>query len=154
MSDQQARDAERWRQIEDTCWKALNSPAHERLSVLDEACADDHDLRREVESLLAVQSAVPGFLETPAGDIAADLAATDDLVGRRLGPYVIGEWVGSGGMGDVYRARDEHLARDVALKILPGVLADSGERSARLMVEAQIVASLNHPNIAAIYGVE
>jgi hypothetical protein len=154
MSDQESRDAQRWRQIEDTCWKALDSPAHERSAVLDEACGDDRDLRHEVESLLAVQSAVPGFLETPAGDIAADLAATDDLTGHRLGPYLIGEWIGSGGMGDVYRARDEHLGRDVALKILPGVLADSGERSLRLLAEAQVVASLNHPNIAAIYGVE
>jgi eukaryotic-like serine/threonine-protein kinase len=155
MSDQGAPDAERWRQIEDTCWKALTRPVHEHGSILDDACAGDPDLRHEVESLLAVQSAIPTFLETPAGDIAADLLATaNDLTGRRLGPYVIGEWVGSGGMGDVYRARDEHLARTVALKILPGVFADSGDRSARLMAEAQVVASLNHPNIAAIYGLE
>ena len=155
MSDEASSGAERWRQIEDICWNVLNRPAHERASLVEEACVGDPDLRGEVESLLAVQSAVPTFLETPAGEIAADLLATDDnLTGRRLGPYVIGEWVGSGGMGDVYRGRDEHLARDVALKILPGVFAENGDRSARLMTEAQVVASLNHPNIAAIYGFE
>jgi eukaryotic-like serine/threonine-protein kinase len=155
MSDKALSGAERWRQIEDACWNVLNQPVHERASILEEACAADPDLRREVESLLAVQSAVPTFLETPAGDIAADLLATDNnITGRRLGPYRIGEWIGSGGMGDVYRARDEHLGRDVALKILPSVFADNGDRSARFMAEAQVVASLNHPNIAAIYGFE
>ena len=155
MSDEASSGAERWRQIEDICWNVLNRPAHERASLVEEACVGDPDLRGEVESLLAVQSAVPTFLETPAGEIAADLLAADNnLTGRRLGPYVIGEWVGSGGMGDVYRGRDEHLARDVALKILPGVFAENGDRSARLMTEAQVVASLNHPNIAAIYGFE
>jgi serine/threonine-protein kinase len=154
MSDNGASGAERWRQVEDICWSVLNRPVHERASLLEEACAADSDLRREVESLLAVQSAVPTFLETSAGDVAADLLATDNNVGGRLGPYRIGEWIGSGGMGDVYRARDEHLGRDVALKILPSVFADSGDRSARFMAEAQVVASLNHPNIAGIHGFE
>jgi serine/threonine-protein kinase len=155
MSDEESSGAERWRQIQDVCWNVLNRPVHERGSILDEVCAGDPDLQREVESLLAVQSAVPTFLETPAGEIAADLLATDiDVTGRRFGPYLIGEWIGSGGMGDVYRARDEHLVRDVALKILPSVFAESDDRSARFMAEAQAVASLNHPNIAAIYGFE
>jgi hypothetical protein len=155
MTDEASSGAERWRQVGDICWNVLNRPAHERASIVDEACVDDPDLRREVESLLAVQSAVPTFLETPAGEIAADLLATDDnLTGRRLGPYVIGECVGSGGMGDVYRARDEHLARDIALKILPGRLCRERRRFSAIMAEAQVVASLNHPNIAAIYGFE
>jgi serine/threonine-protein kinase len=155
MNHQESPKAERWQQIEDICWDVLNRPGHERGSILDEACAGDPNLRREVESLLAVQPAVPTFLETPASELAADLLAVDNnVIGCRLGPYVIGEWIGSGGMGDVYRARDEHLARDVALKILPGVFGESGDRSARFMAEAQVVASLNHPNIAAIYGFE
>jgi eukaryotic-like serine/threonine-protein kinase len=154
MSDDASSDTERWRQIEEICWTVLNRPVHERGSLVEEACAGDFDLQREVESLLAVQSAVPMFLETAAGDIAADLLAADSVTGRRLGPYLIGDCIGSGGMGDVYRAHDEHLGRDVALKILPGVFANSADRSARLMAEAQVVASLNHPNIAAIYGFE
>src|SRR5262245_297285 len=119
MSDEEG--ARRWRQVEDICWNLLERPAHERASIVEAACAGDPELQREVESLLAVQTSVPRFLETAAGEIAAELLATDgNLTGRRLGPYVIGEWIGSGGMGDVYRARDEHLVRDVALKILPG----------------------------------
>jgi serine/threonine-protein kinase len=154
MSDDASSDTERWRQIEEICWTVLNRPVHERGSLVEAACAGDFELQREVESLLAVQSAVPTFLETPAGDIAADLLAADSVTGRRLGPYLIGECIGSGGMGDVYRAHDEHLGRGVALKILPGVFANSADRSARLMAEAQVVASLNHPNIATIYGFE
>ena len=78
MSGKASSGAQRWRQIEDICWNVLNRPLHERASILEEGCAADPELRREVESLLATQSAVPTFLETPAGDIAADLLATDN----------------------------------------------------------------------------
>ena len=72
--------------------------------------------------------------------------------GSRLGPYVIGAPLGAGGMGEVYRARDSTLQRDVALKILPELFALDSDRLARFRSEAQVLASLNHPNIAAIYG--
>ncbi len=74
--------------------------------------------------------------------------------GFRLGPYEILSLLGSGGMGEVYRARDTKLRREVALKILPEVFAADPERLARFRREAQVLATLNHPNIAAIYGVE
>jgi eukaryotic-like serine/threonine-protein kinase len=74
--------------------------------------------------------------------------------GTRLGPYEILSPVGAGGMGEVYRARDTKLNRDVALKVLPEVFAANAERMARFQREAQVLASLNHPNIAAIYGLE
>jgi serine/threonine-protein kinase len=74
--------------------------------------------------------------------------------GSRLGAYEIVAAIGAGGMGEVYRARDTRLNRDVALKILPELFADDVERLARLHREAQLLASLNHPNIAAIYGLE
>src|SRR5436190_9107887 len=74
--------------------------------------------------------------------------------GTRLGHYEILSPLGSGGMGDVYRARDERLHRDVALKVLPERFAIDHDRMARFTREAQLLASLNHPNIAAIYGVE
>ena len=74
--------------------------------------------------------------------------------GARLGPYVIGAPLGAGGMGEVYRARDSRLDRDVAVKVLPDLFAGSPERLARFQREAQVLASLNHPNIAAIYGIE
>ena len=74
--------------------------------------------------------------------------------GTKLGPYEILSPLGAGGMGEVYRARDSRLQRDVAIKVLPEVVARDAERLARFQREAQVLASLNHPNIAAIYGLE
>ena len=74
--------------------------------------------------------------------------------GIRVGVYEIVELIGAGGMGEVYRARDTNLARDVAIKTLPDISTGDSERLARLRREAQVLASLNHPNIAAIYGLE
>lgn len=74
--------------------------------------------------------------------------------GARLGPYEVLSLLGAGGMGEVYRARDHRLNRDVALKVLPDILARDPDRLARFRREAQVLASLNHPNIAAIYGLE
>src|SRR5215831_15052260 len=74
--------------------------------------------------------------------------------GTRLGPFEILAAIGAGGMGEVYRARDMKLNRDVALKILPDAFIADGDRIARFRREAQVLASLNHPNIAHIYGFE
>ncbi len=74
--------------------------------------------------------------------------------GDRLGPYEVLSALGAGGMGEVYRARDATLNRDVALKVLPDGFALDPDRLARFKREAQVLASLNHPNIAAIYGFE
>src|SRR5437868_1801686 len=76
------------------------------------------------------------------------------MTGTRLGPYEIVAAIGAGGMGEVYRARDTQLNREVAIKILPDAFASDPGRVARFKREAQLVASLNHPNIAAIYGFE
>jgi serine/threonine protein kinase len=76
------------------------------------------------------------------------------LPGKRLGPYEILSAIGSGGMGEVYRARDTRLDRTVAIKVLPVHLADDPERGERFEREARLLASLNHPHIAAVYGVE
>ena len=72
--------------------------------------------------------------------------------GTKLGPYEIVAPLGAGGMGEVYRARDTKLGRDVALKVLPEAFAKDCERMVRFQREAQMLASLNHPNIASIYG--
>ena len=74
--------------------------------------------------------------------------------GTRLGPYEIAAQIGEGGMGEVYRATDTKLKRDVAVKVLPSALAADPERLARFQREAEVLASLNHPNIAAIHGLE
>jgi len=74
--------------------------------------------------------------------------------GTRLGPYEVTAQIGAGGMGEVYRARDAKLDRDVAIKVLPDVVAQDAERLARFDREARTLAALNHPGIAAIYGLE
>src|SRR5918996_1321343 len=74
--------------------------------------------------------------------------------GARIGAYEIAALIGAGGMGEVYRARDTRLNRDVALKVLPELFAADPDRLARFKREAQLLASLNHPHIAAIYGLE
>src|SRR5579864_1070755 len=76
------------------------------------------------------------------------------LPSQRLGPYEILSAIGAGGMGEVYRARDGRLNRDVALKVLPEIFAADPDRMARFEREARVLGALNHPNIAAIYGLE
>ena len=75
-------------------------------------------------------------------------------LGIRLGAYTVGHKIGSGGMGEVYRATDTSLGRDVAIKVLPEAFAQDAERLARFEREARTLASLNHPNIAIIHGLE
>jgi len=82
------------------------------------------------------------------------MAAPSKLVGETLGHYKILEQIGAGGMGVVYRARDNKLGREVALKVLPEDVAHDRERMGRFEREAQVLALLNHPNIAAIHGLE
>ena len=74
--------------------------------------------------------------------------------GTRLGRYQVAAEIGAGGMGEVYRATDPDLKRDVAIKVLPATFASDPERLTRFQREAEILASLNHPNIAIIYGLE
>src|SRR3989475_1346787 len=74
--------------------------------------------------------------------------------GTKLGPYELLAPLGAGGMGEVYRARDTRLGREVAIKVLPAAFANDAQRMARFQREAQVLASLNHPNIASIYGLE
>src|SRR5436190_22948892 len=76
------------------------------------------------------------------------------MIGETIAHYRITAKLGQGGMGEVYRAHDTKLGREVAIKVLPAALAGDADRMARFTREAQVLASLNHPNIAAIYGVE
>jgi serine/threonine-protein kinase len=76
------------------------------------------------------------------------------MIGHAIGPYQIVAKLGEGGMGEVYRAADTNLKRAVAIKVLPESVATDRDRLARFQREAEVLASLNHPNIAAIYGLE
>lgn len=148
---------ERWADIDRLLGEALECEPHERGAFLQLACADNEELRRELESLIAHASGAGDFLEHPALELVRTVRtmAREPLsVDSQLGPYRILGLVGSGGMGDVYRARDTRLERDVALKVLPALFAADSDRLARFKREAQVLASLNHPHIAAIYGFE
>ena len=148
---------DRERDIERMCHAALECPVAERAAFLAEACGDDAALRREVDSLLAQAGAASSFLETPVLAAAAQLVGTAGpvlVVGQRIGAYTILSELGSGGMGEVYRALDATLGREVALKVLPSLFTSDPERLARFEREARLLASLNHPNIATIHGVE
>jgi serine/threonine-protein kinase len=133
--------------------KALASGARD--GFLRSACQGDEALRREVESLLS-QDDREGPLDTPLWASATPpLEAGGRLsIGSTLGPYRIDALIGRGGMGEVYRARDTNLGRAVALKVLPARYADDAERLARFQREAQLLATLNHPNIATVHGLE
>ena len=137
--------AHRWSDVSRIFNDALQQSPDERETYLIRVCAGDVDLLREVESLLACQSAAQRFIGEPEAMLTA---------GTFVGPYEILALIGSGGMGDVYRARDARLKREVALKVLPPFYALDAERLARFRREAEVLALLNHPHIAAIYGLE
>jgi Tol biopolymer transport system component len=149
-------DAERRQRIDELCDAALDRRIEERAAFIATACKDDHALRREVESLLAHAPMVDEFLATTATAVAAEMFVNDheSLVGQQLGPYNVVAFIGAGGMGEVYRARDARLGRDVAIKVLPDPFVSMPGRLARFELEARVLATLNHPHIAAIYGIE
>lgn len=137
-------DPDRWKIIEETYHAALEREGEARSGFLDKICGPDAELRREVESLLAEAKATEQFMERERRP----------LPGRSLNHYRIGSLLGSGGMAEVYRARDTRLERDVAIKVLQKAHFLDPERLRRLHREAKLLASLNHPNIASIYGLE
>ncbi len=146
----------RWEQINKIYNSASTLEPNRRELFLSEACAGDDSLRKEVESLLAYRQAAEGFIKPPALGVPAGVSTQDrkqSLVGRQFGPYHVLSFIGAGGMGEVYRARDTRLGRESALKVLPaGVNVDSG-RMRRFNREARAASSLNHPNIATIYDI-
>jgi Tol biopolymer transport system component len=146
---------ERLREIERLFHAARERPPAERDAWLARACSDDPTLRREVESLLAQPPA--GMIDAPVGALVAELVSAPAprlASGSSVGPYRIERLLDVGGMGEVYRARDPKLGRDVAIKILPHVFTNHPERLARFEREARMLAALNHPNVGAIYGLE
>ena len=143
----------RWEAVERIYHQAIERPLAERNAFLESACAGDHVLRRELDSLLANEG--PSFLEKSALGVAArDMHLTASWIGRRIGGYEVLALLGAGGMGEVYRARDISLGREVALKLLPREVARDPDRLNRLHREARLLASLNHHRIATLYGLE
>ena len=148
---------ERWQQIEDLCHRALALTDEQRAEFVTRACAADEELRREVESLIAGASRAEGFMSLPAVALAGSVVIDRPqgaLTGQQLGTYTIRSLLGVGGMGEVYRAYDETLRREVAIKVLPSEFTSHPQRTLRFEREARILATLNHPHVGAIYGVQ
>ena len=151
---------ERLRQIQDLYHSAREREPAQRTAFLAEACLNDEELRREVESLLAADSSGACFLDEPImREAVAILASPQDrseyrfAPGLQLGPYIIEARLGAGGMGEVYRAKDKRLHRIVAIKVLPERLADTPGLRQRLEREAKAISSLNHPQICTLYDI-
>src|SRR5690349_3333237 len=138
---------ERWRQIEELYHQARELDPAARRGFLKEACAGDEQLWRELESLLEKDATGAGFLEQPAGELAADWTRTAVTPGMQLGPYRIESRLGKGGMGEVFRAVDTRLDRRVAVKVCSGVF------EGRFTREARAIAALNHSHICTLYDV-
>jgi eukaryotic-like serine/threonine-protein kinase len=144
----------RWTTVDGLFEAALERPPDERAAFLSDVCAGDEALRRDVESLLAHNSSARDFLDAPALDLLQDGARDQSLIGRQFGCHRIVSLLGAGGMGEVYRAHDTKLGRDVAIKVLPQIFATDRDRRSRFEREARLLASLNHPHIGGIYGFE
>jgi serine/threonine-protein kinase len=155
-------DRERWQRVERLYHSALERQPSDRAVFLEQACEHDEELRLEVQSLMAFQERATDFIESPALEEVAKLVTKEEieknsprslLPGTTISHYRIEEKIGAGGMGEVYRAHDPRLGRDVAIKILPEAFAADADRLRRFEQEARAAAALNHPNIVAIYDV-
>ena len=145
---------ERWQQIERLYFAALERVPDEREAFLESACASDEDLRREVESLIAIGNRVGAFMELPVnGSDIMGLQPQPSMVGRVLGRYRLISLLAKGGMGHVYLGEDTTLRRKVAVKLLPQEFTFNRERLQRLKQEARAASALNHPNIITIYEI-
>ena len=150
-------EPERWREIERLYHAVLEKKAGQRPGFLDQACVGDQSLRQEVESLLAQNDTGDGFLEAlsePTQTEAAPSARGAVVIkpaGTRFGRYEVVGLLGAGGMGEVYRAADPQLGREVAIKILPTETTGDPQALARFHREARVLAALSHPNLLCVY---
>ena len=147
---------ERWEQVGRLYEAACALAAHDRTAFLRDACSGDDSLRREVESLLATDAEAGDYLNAGALHDAARIIAEGDslsLLGQTFDHYTVLSLLGAGGMGEVYRARDSRLGRDVAIKTIPGLVMAAPDVRSRFETEARAVASLSHPNVRALHDV-
>ncbi len=149
-------DQQRWKEIDVVFEQMLETQPSSRAAALARMCAGDDDLRRSVEELLSREAQVEKFLDSSAIVELAGQIAEESYVSvqdRQISDYQIKERIGAGGMGEVWRARDEKLDREVAIKILPAEFAADPERVSRFKQEAHTVSRLVHSNIVTIHDI-
>lgn len=148
---------DRWQQIKDVFYAALERPPGERSSFLDSACAGNSQMREEVSQLISVHEQSGEFLDVPAFEaVARSIAATTSRElseGQVVGHYRIFKRIGAGGMGEVYLAEDNRLGRKVALKLLQPFFTTDVDRVRRFEREACAASALNHPNVCVIHEI-
>ena len=147
-------DHQRWAQIEDLLQRALDLEIGERAAFLEQSCAGDESLRAAVDGLLSKEAEAASFMESPAViSLAEQLNVHSIAPPSQVSHYRIEARIGEGGMGEVFRARDEILGRVVALKMLPAEFISDPERVRRFEQEAFSASRLNHPNIITIFEI-
>ena len=142
---------EDWPRAREVFERALALPASERPPFVSAACGGDQVLGDEVRRMLESHGRAAGFLSTPAVALLDQASAMPSLDGQRIGPYLLGARIGTGGMGVVYKARDTRLNRTVAIKVLPSDIAADLQARERFDREGRAIAALNHPHICALY---
>jgi eukaryotic-like serine/threonine-protein kinase len=143
---------ERLQRLDGIFHSALDRSPELRGAFLDEACANDPDLRTEIESLISAHEQSGDFIEGSAADLAASLLAGAAPQVKQVAQYEVGNLLGSGGMGQVYVATDR-MGRKVALKVLAPQLTQDRHHVTRFLQEARAVLALNHPNIVTVYDI-
>ena len=148
---------EHWQHIKEIFYAALERPPAERESFIDSVCSSDEETRREVSRLISAHLETDEFLAVPAFDVAAKPLASinrENLTqGESIRHYTVIRAVGTGGMGEVYRAKDTRLNRVIAIKVLSSRISDNVELRERFRREAQTIANVNHPHICVLHDI-
>src|SRR5512145_2985488 len=147
---------QRWQQVKEIFTSAMSQQPADRVAFLEQACANDVELRSEVESLIASHEKSGEFIDAPAFQGAAWLVdqKAELKPGQNIGSYQVLSFISRGGMGEVYLAEDRRLSRKVALKLLPLSATTDQDRLRRFEQEARAASALNHPNIITIYEIQ
>lgn len=150
---------DRWQRVQDVLADAIDCPETGRAALLDARCAGDAALRQEVESLLVAHDGaglvdqLAPLVKPPRAWMTPTASEPTEWTGRRVAHYVVHEVLGAGGMGVVYKAVDDRLGRQAALKFLPSHLSADQGAKARFVAEARAAAALDHPNVCTIYEI-
>ena len=147
---------ERWQQVKQIFQSAIERPPSERDGFISEACADDRELRSEVESLISSHDQAGDSIEVMAIEAATEMLEDDQtssIIGKQIGHYQVLSHIGRGGMGEVFLAQDTSLGRKVALKLLRSEFTTNEDRLRRFRQEARAASALNHPSILTIHEI-